>query len=156
MEAFKNYFRVRERGTAKIPTEKIGPDSPLIRTVHSVRDQKTGDVGHELRAMSRAQVAYTVNRLFRDAGLNNGKLTPHSLRKYFYTQLVGAGLPESWANLLSGRVAESGAGRAYNLPSLQMLREGYAKASSGLEFHGTVEQPNSRNTGVKRPKESKD
>jgi len=113
--------------------------------------------------MGPGQVAKIMARLFRNADLTNGRLTPHSCRKYFDTQLIAAGMPESWANILSGRVAERGAGAAYNMPSIKMLRDGppehaehgFTEASKGLRLREPVaeELAGLRANGVSKDKE---
>jgi len=82
-----------------------------------------------------------VHRLFLKTGLlkpgqEHYTLRPHSLRKFFVTQLVAAGVPESHANYMAGHVTDT-----YNqVQSLgvEKLRQVYSKA--GLSIRPRVQQ----------------
>lgn len=121
VEFIETYLEERRVGTEKIDPEPIEPDSPLFVGF----DAKT----RKTVPMSEDAVERLVRRLRKKAKLE-GKVTPHSFRKFFHTQLVAGGLPAPWANKLSGRVTERGAGRAYDLPSEEELRDKYLEASS--------------------------
>ncbi|MDH5795142.1 MAG: tyrosine-type recombinase/integrase [Candidatus Bathyarchaeota archaeon] len=138
VEIIRAYLNERAQGTKKIEPEKIDDNSPLIRVVHKGK-------GPEVSAADKNTIYVYVSRLLKDAGIN-GLAKPHSFRKYFHQSMLRGGCPESWANLLAGRVAEQGAGKFYNLKplenpaDLEEIRAKYAEGSRGFFPRTEVEQ----------------
>jgi len=81
------YLDIRRKGTRKIPPETITADSPLIRNARN----------HIPTTITESQVHRIVNKLYKKAGIirqstkKRYKVRPHSLRKYFKTQMTKLG-----------------------------------------------------------------
>ena len=86
----REYIEVRKRGYRNIPPEEMHDNSPLIRNAKK----------KQVKPVSENSIYRTIHRLFFEAGLivkkefNKNKkariryrLRPHSIRKYFRTQL---------------------------------------------------------------------
>jgi len=87
VEYLKIYLETRRRGTRKIEPETILPDSPLIRNARN----------HSVDPISGSQIHRIVNALYKKSGLirqstsKRYKVRPHTLRKYFKTQMTKLG-----------------------------------------------------------------
>ena len=99
VDYLKLYLDNRRRGSpeGKLPPEEITGDSPLIKDSQS----KTP------RAIREKQIYRLIHNLFFKAGLltPNSKrydLKVHSFRKFFKTQLISRGVPESYAEYFMG------------------------------------------------------
>ncbi|MFC1486930.1 tyrosine-type recombinase/integrase [Thermoproteota archaeon] len=96
----KDYLTLRKRGTpsGKIPPETITDTTPLIRT-------KTHK---EPKPLTRDQLSRVIRRLYTKAGLIASTpqrrycIRPHSLRKYFKTQLTALGTPREYIEYMMG------------------------------------------------------
>jgi len=96
----KEYFNLRKRGSpsGKIPPETITDITPLIRT-NSHRQPKP---------LTRDQMSRVIRRLYKKAGLISSEpkkrytIRPHSLRKYFKTQLTALGTPQEYIEYMMG------------------------------------------------------
>jgi hypothetical protein len=98
VEYLKDYLSLRRLGTPKMPPEGIVDSSPLIR---SNRTSKVVSVSED-------RLSQMVWGLYLNAGLitkGDGRrhdLCAHSLRKYFRTQLGGAGVPPDYIDYMMG------------------------------------------------------
>lgn len=120
--ALKEYLDERRKGTRRIPAETITPDSPLFRTNESGKVKNMGREGFS--ALVRNQCKF----------IGEDRLSAHSFRKYFQTQLEAAGTSTNWIDQMIGhRLINSR--DAYSLPSEAQLREAYEKAYSQLRVH---------------------
>jgi integrase len=96
----KEYLNLRKRGSpsGKIPPETITDTTPLIRT-NSHREPKP---------LTRDQLSRVIRRLYKKAGLISSEpkkrheIRPHSLRKYFKTQLTALGTPQEYIEYMMG------------------------------------------------------
>jgi len=96
----KNYLNLRKRGSpsGKIPPETITDTTPLIRTTSH----------REPKPLTRDQLSRVIRRLYTKAGLIPSKpqkryeIRPHSLRKYFKTQLTALGIPQEYIEYMMG------------------------------------------------------
>ena len=82
IEYLKTYLDIRTKGTRKIP-----PESPLIRNLRN----------HIPKPITESQVHIVVNELYKQTGMirkttkKRYEVRPHSLRKYFKTQMTKLG-----------------------------------------------------------------
>ena len=96
----KAYFNLRKRGSpcGKIPPEIITDTTPLIRTKSN----------REPKPLTRDQMSRVIRRLYTKAGLITStprkrySIRPHSLRKYFKTQLTALGTPREYIDYMMG------------------------------------------------------
>lgn len=123
VEALKEYFEERRKGTRRIPPEEVGPDSPLFR----IRTP-------EIKPLTRSGMSSTITYHAGKIGVN-GQFSAHSFRKFFQTQLEAAGVHPNWIDRMIGhRLINSR--DSYSLPSDQQLREAYEKAYNQLRVYG--------------------
>ena len=94
----KLYFEFRRRGTKKIPPEEITDDSPLFRA-------KT----REVRPLSHVEIKRIIRELYKKAGIISTRkagrryeVRPHSLRKFFRTQLSSRGVNPDYIEYMMG------------------------------------------------------
>ena len=122
------YLEDRRKGSAdgRRPPETLNDNSPLIRS----------DTSHVPRPISTKQIRKLVHDLYRRADLLKKvggrmyNLREHSLRKYFKTQLISRGVPESHADYWMGHVTDT-----YNqVQSLGIEKQRQEYASSGLSI----------------------
>lgn len=126
VDYLRAYIEVRKRGTEKLPPETLTDESPLIR---SMRDR-------EPRGVGQPQIYACVHELFRKAGLIKVKrhrryeLRPHSIRKYFRTQLAALGVDRDLIEYMMGHTIST----YYDIEmkGIQFLRNVYA--ASGLSI----------------------
>jgi integrase len=90
VNALKDYFASRRKGTRYLDPEKITDDSPLIRTKNN-----------EVQALSRSGVSSSIHYLVKKAGLE-GEISAHSLRKFTETRLEAAGVNPNWVDQIIG------------------------------------------------------
>ncbi len=118
--------RCKGSGDGRRPPEELRDDSPLIRS----------ETSHTAKPISPKQVRKLVHELYRKTGLLKSaggrmyELREHSLRKFFKTQLISRGVPESHVDYMMGHVTDT-----YNsIQSLgiEKLRQEYA--ASGLSI----------------------
>lgn len=128
IEALKMYLDQRRRGSpsGKIPPETIADESPLIRLsrISEVRPMRERDVHREIRI------------LFTRAGLSTRRrhrlhtLRPHSLRKFFRTQLAALGVPPDYIDYMMGHKVSTY--HDVKMKGVEFLRNVYA--ASGLSI----------------------
>jgi integrase len=146
VEYLKAYLQLRQKGTWYIPPEKIEDETPLIRDERSKK----------VRPLNPPAIHRIVHNLFIQAGIIKKKgqhlphrkkcriryeVRPHSLRKYFRTQLGAIStIPTDYIEYMMGHTISS-----YNdvKTKIELLRTLYA--SSGLSIrpktkHSKVEQ----------------
>lgn len=119
--------RKTERLDPRIQPEQIYDDSPIIRD--ELWDQQRQS--SEARPIGTRQVYKIVHRMFLRAGLlkpgeNRYDLRPHSLRKFFKTQLVAKSVPEPIVDFMMSHVTDT-----YNdvqALGVEHLRQLYAAA----------------------------
>ena len=122
----KLYLDGRRKGSpdGKIPPEEIAEDSPLIRDSLSKTPRPIGE----------KQIYKVVHNLYFKAGLlaPNAKsydLKVHSLRKFFKTQLVSKGVPESYAEYMMGHMPDKYGYNDIESKGVEFIRNIYANAA---------------------------
>jgi integrase len=124
VEYLKAYLETRRNGTWYMPPEEIWDESPLIRNQHL----------REVRPVSPACIHRLIHKLYAKAGLieiSKGKrryrLRPHSIRKFFRTQLGSLGtMPTDYIDYMMGHTIST-----YNdilMKGIEFLRGKYAEA----------------------------
>jgi integrase len=127
VQYLKAYLDIRRKGTEKIPTEVLIDSSPLIRN----------ECRNKVRPVSEAGISVLVHDLLFKAGIiEKGQakrypVRPHSLRKYFRTQLGAIStIPTDYIEYMMGHTVST-----YNdirMKGIEYLRDLYA--SSGLSI----------------------
>ena len=126
VEYLKAYLEMRRKGTRKIPPETITATSPLIRAEHA----KT------VRHLTTSSIYSIVHNLYVKAGIITSKkrryeLRPHSLRKYFRTQLGSLNtIPVDYIEYMMGHVMNT-----YNdvqMKGIEFLRNLYAQSGFSI------------------------
>jgi integrase len=126
VDYLKAYLEIRRKGTRKIPPETLTANSPLIRAEHA----KT------VRPLSESTIFAIVHNLYVKAGLITSKkrrydLRPHSLRKYFRTQLGSLNtIPTDYIDYMMGHVLST-----YNdvqMKGIEFLRNLYAQSGFSI------------------------
>lgn len=127
VKSLNAYLDVRRKGTAKLPPETLTNESPLMRN----------ECRNIVLPVSPASITSLVHKLFFKAGLiEKGEakrypIRPHSLRKYFRTQLGAIStIPTDYIKYMMGRTIST-----YNdvqMKGIEFLRNLYAQ--SGLSI----------------------
>lgn len=128
VEYLQLYLESRRLGSpcGKIPPETITDESPLISSLHS-KTPKTVTVH---------QIYRVVHNLYLKAGLikrGNPKryvLRPHSIRKYFRTQLAAHGVPRDYVEYMMGHAISTY--HDIRMKGIEHLRQVYS--ASGLSI----------------------
>jgi site-specific recombinase XerD len=100
VEYLKAYLEARRNGGLpnKIPPESIQDESPLIRDEHS----------KAVKPLTPSQVYNILHRLMAQAGLLGSKvgrrhaMRPHSIRKFFRTQMAALGVQTDYIEYMMG------------------------------------------------------
>ncbi len=121
----KLYFHVRKVGTKKIPGEQFTDTNPLLR--HHGKKEVIPIGPHCIYDDIRKALLQT--GLAEKTGKPN-ELRPHSLRKFFKTQLETAGVPRTFIEHMMGHKLPGSESR-YFKPTKEQLKEAYMK---GLPF----------------------
>ena len=117
----KLYLDQRRRGTEKIPPEEITDDSPLIRAYTK-----------KPKPLTPRTLSMVVGSLYARAGLvrKSGKkrytLRPHSIRKFFRTQLAALGVPSDYIEYMMGHRISTY--HDIKMKGVEFLRRIYAQA----------------------------
>ncbi|MBI4894137.1 MAG: site-specific integrase [Candidatus Aenigmarchaeota archaeon] len=99
-----------------------GPDAPLIST-------------DDERSMTYQNLQFILNNAMRKFSAKEGKrfkMHPHSLRKWFKTQLIAAGVPGPIVDRLTGHARYLA--QEYELYTEDQLREWYSKGANSLQI----------------------
>jgi len=125
IDYLKLYLEARHMGTKKIPGERLTEKSPLFRDQRKKKVEALGypSIYRDIRK------ALLKTRLVERKG-KPSKLRPHSLRKFFKTQLEIAGVSRTFIEFMMGHTLP-GTESAYFKPTVDQLREAYMK---GLPF----------------------
>ena len=125
VEYLKLYLEQRRRGTEKIPPENITDESPLIRAYTK-----------EVKPLTEAQIHEIVHKLYVKAGLcskiggSRYDLRPHSLRKFFRTQLAALGVPADYIEYMMGHTISTY--HDIKMKGVEFLRGIYASAGLSI------------------------
>lgn len=110
----------------KIPPETITNESPLIR------DER----GRTVAPIEGKQIYRIIHNLYRKAGLldkfrgRRYSLCPHSIRKFFRTQMTALGVPPEYTEYMMGHIQSTY--HDIQMKGIEFLRNIYA--SSGLSI----------------------
>jgi len=127
-ELLKAYLETRTRGTEDIPGEVLTDESPLLRDAAS----KTA------KPIKGKMIYLSIRNAMLKAGLvkrgeKRSKLRPHSLRKFFRTELEVAGVSRTFIEYMMGHTLP-GTDEAYFRPSISQVKEAYMKGVSFLSL----------------------
>jgi hypothetical protein len=134
VEYLRLYLDQRMRGSpsGKIPPEEIDDDSPLIRDVRSKKPKPASK-----------QVIYNLVRsLYFKAGLAKERrgrryvLRPHSIRKFFRTQLAALGVPADYIEYMMGHKVSTY--HDIKMKGVEFLRNIYATAGLSIRPRTTI------------------
>lgn len=136
VEYLKAYFDERRRGSSRgyVPPETINDDSPLIRS--KLNGKNTNSEEPAKVSVTREAIYEVVHGLYRRAGLidskrgNQYKLKPHSIRKFFRTQLASLGVETDYIEYMMGHKISTY--HDINMKGIEYLRNIYR--SSGLSI----------------------
>lgn len=126
VEYIRAYMEERKRGTAKIPPEIITDESPLIRD----RRSKTP------KPVYPGQIYEIIHSLYAKAGLLGPKrhrryeIRPHSLRKFFRTQMAAGGVERDYIDYMMGHTVSTY--HDIQMKGIEFLRNIYC--ASGLSI----------------------
>ena len=129
IQALKEYFEARKKGSKNITPENLTKNSPLFKLwVHG-----------EIRQIQR----HSLSSLIREAFLNvkEEKITAHSLRKKLQTDLEKAGINSNWIDQILGHKLINSRD-AYSLPTDEELQEAYTKAYQIIRIYPNITQQN--------------
>ncbi|MGQ9469117.1 MAG: tyrosine-type recombinase/integrase [Nitrososphaerales archaeon] len=126
VDYLKAYLEFRKRGSPRHykPPEEIHDDTPLIRNEQT----------KEIKPISTHQVYTIIHNLYIKAGLLNRRrgsfyeIRPHSIRKYFRTQLASLGVPTDYIEYMMGHTISTY--HDIQMKGIDFLRNIYA--ASGL------------------------
>ena len=122
------YLDCRRHGSSsgKIPPEKIAPESPLIRNLRS----------RQPKPITPQRLHYSIQRLMRQAGLlgvkrgSRYRLRPHSIRKFFRTQMAALGVDRDYIEYMMGHMVSTY--HDIQMKGVEFLRNMYA--ATGLSI----------------------
>jgi len=123
------YLNARKTGGLpnKIPPETIKDESPLIRNEHA----------KEVLSLTPGQLYNILHRLMAQAGFLGSKvgrrytIRPHSIRKFFRTQMAALGAQTDYIEYMMGHTISSY--HDIEMKGIEFLRNEYAKAGLSLK-----------------------
>jgi|SRR5271157_2099688 len=124
VEDLRLSLELRKRGTRKIPPEVITDKSPLFRQENTAVVEPCGET---------AFTSWFVSLSKRAGFPEEETTTPHAVRRATNTGLEKSKMmPPNWIDHVMGHRPGSAQGKHYSKPSLEELREAYAKAEPYL------------------------
>lgn len=129
-EHIQTYLNVRKRGSpcGKMPPETIEDNSPLIRN----RKRR------EVKPLTTPHVSDIVRNLYTKAGLiernsrlRRYKVRPHSIRKFFRTQLAALGVERDYIEYMMGHKISTY--HDIEMKGIDFLRNVYAASSLSIK-----------------------
>ncbi|MGF3573508.1 MAG: tyrosine-type recombinase/integrase [Candidatus Bathyarchaeia archaeon] len=129
VDNLKAYLEARRNGGLpnKIPPENLNDESPLIRDEHS----------KVVKPLTPSQVYNILHRLMAQAGLLGSKvgrrytMRPHSIRKFFRTQMAALGIQTDYIEYMMGHTISTY--HDIRMKGIEFLRGIYA--ASGLSIN---------------------
>jgi len=125
IDALRKWIQHRE---AKYGLDNSDPEGYVFCAVYNTR---WGEIGDKIGPNAISRMMKT-NR--EKAGLEK-EISPHSLRKTHSTNLIGAGVPERWVNIMQGKKGRGTQG-AYQKPSESELIAAYRRGYPSLAIAG--------------------
>jgi len=151
LNALKNIWRIRERGSPEIkirrygryevkgglPPEQLTIESPLFRSYGKfLRTLKTKSlVAH----LSPSAISVIIRKAAILAEVWKPGFSAHALRRFFQTSLETSGMNPNWIKKMMGH-ALGGSEAPYSQPEIEMLRQAYQKSYAYLAVSEVVEQ----------------
>jgi integrase len=125
MDYLKMYLEQRRKGSldGDLPPEEITLQSPLVRTMRD-RDARSTTVGEVGRVVTRIFLKAGLLRKLGSNARGRNDMRPHSLRKYFRTQLAALGVQPDYIEYMMGHKIST-----YNdieMKGIEFLRNIYA------------------------------
>jgi site-specific recombinase XerD len=129
VDCLKLYLKQRRQGSpcSKIPPETITDESPLLRK----------DRVSQVKPLSWRRLHDAVRVIFTKAGLTDAPrrrrhgLRPHSIRKYFRTQLAALGVPRDYIDYMMGHKISTY--HDIQMKGVDFLRNVYAASGLGIK-----------------------
>jgi integrase len=128
IQALKEYFDARKKGSKNVTPETLTKNSPLFKLwAHG-----------EIKQIQR----HSLSSLIREAFLNvkEERITAHSLRKKLQTDLEKAGINSNWIDQILGHQLINSRD-AYSLPTDEELREAYVNAYKFIRVYPEIDKP---------------
>jgi site-specific recombinase XerC len=126
VEALRRWLEVREE---KYGLDKTDPNGYVYCAVYdSLKGTRKGEPVHP------TTFSNMIRNTRKKAGISKA-ISPHSLRKTHSTNLVGAGVPERWVNVMQGRKGIGSQG-IYQKPNSEELITVYREAYHALRLDG--------------------
>ena len=124
IDCLKAYLEMRRTGGLpnKIPPETITDESPLLRSEHA----------KSVRPLGESEIYNILHRYMAQAGLlgfkvgRRYKVRPHSLRKFFRTQMAALGMQSDYIEYIMGHKVSTY--HDIEMKGTEFLRNEYAKA----------------------------
>jgi hypothetical protein len=140
VEYLKAYLEARRNGGLpnKIPREDLNDESPLIRDEHS----------KALKPLTPSQVYNILHGLMAQAGLLGSKVgrrytvRPHSIRKFFRTQMAALGVQTDYIEYMMGHTISTY--HDIQMKGIEFLRGIYTASGLGIKPKNKTQQ--NRNT----------
>lgn len=127
VQYIKDYLTARKTGGLNLPTEVLTNDSPLIRNEHS----------STVEPITTGQLYNILHKLMKQAGFLGSKVgrrytvRPHSIRKFFRTQLSALGMQTDYIEYMMGHTISTY--HDIEMKGIEFLRTEYAKANFTIE-----------------------
>ena len=136
IQALKEYFEARRKGSRNVAPEIITRNSPLFKLwAHG-----------EVKRIPRHSLSSLIREAF--VNVNEERITAHSLRKKLQTDLEKAGINSNWIDQILGHQLINSRD-AYSLPTDEELREAYAKAYQFIRVYPEINTPTKRHQNRK-------
>lgn len=127
-QCLKAYLDYRHHGSSsgKIPPEEVTPESPLIRDLRS----------RQPKPITPQRLHYSIQRLMRQTGLlgvkrgSRYRIRPHSIRKFFRTQMAALGVDRDYIEYMMGHMVSTY--HDIQMKGVEFLRNVYA--ATGLSI----------------------
>lgn len=151
LNALKNTWRIRERGSPEIkirrygryevkggvPPEQLTMETPLFRSYGKFLRTLKG------KSLVTHLSAHAISVIIRKAAILAAVWEPgfsaHALRRFFQTSLETSGMNPNWIKKMMGH-ALGGSEAPYSRPEIETLRSAYAKSYPYLAITEKVEQ----------------
>jgi integrase len=115
IQALKEYFEARKKGSRNVAPETITRNSPLFKLW----------ARGEVKPIQRHSLSSLIREAF--VNVNEERITAHSLRKKLQTDLEKAGINSNWIDHILGHKLINSRD-AYSMPTDEELRDAYAKS----------------------------
>jgi integrase len=126
IQALKEYFDARRKGSRNVAPETITRNSPLFKLwAHG-----------EVKQIQRHSLSSLIREAF--VNVNEERITAHNLRKKLQTDLEKAGINSNWIDQILGHQLINSRD-AYSLPTDEDLKDAYTKAYQHIKVFSISE-----------------